>query len=534
MKMFKPCFHLSTLAAFLSLTACGPRPAATANLQEIQNYILKDTYALQNSKLAKSSSEAVLKKELKGDRCSTVTRKHDHNAIDELSLYDVNSDSLWVGNLVQTADVANGVLNSIYAKRAPMRISIQGRARHVDGSLLSSAGEDLPSPSASSYEDARQKFVGSGFEPMGKFKCSVDSVRSEQEAKFALNLNANWSMGAKLSTSVRHMSANSGKTLIVNCTQVYYTVNLDTPVSPESVFDTAQDIESLKATSDPVTNPIGYISSVNYGKRVIVLLKSEQSADQLQAELDGQMRGLKLNTAVEIKNAIATGKVQVLTEGGTPEDISSILGITPETAIQVTQKIFSPSEANQGVREDRFATYAIPLSYKVNFLSNNKTMKLGIVGDYSIEEVIDPSMPILKNVVMNFQVRDDDADKETALAVQIQKGGDALPGLNKLRGSHWGDEESHSIGYGDISAAQLIGADWSVEMGAKGSDHVNYQLQLMSEGRLIWSTERLQITEGTQGGKIYFPVQRKLNQSCEMSSEARQQAEEFTSKYSAK
>jgi hypothetical protein len=66
-----------------------------------------------------------------------------------MSLYDINADSLWVGNLVQTADVANGVLNSIYAKRAPMRISIQGRARHTDGAPLSSAAENCRKTSVS-------------------------------------------------------------------------------------------------------------------------------------------------------------------------------------------------------------------------------------------------------------------------------------------------------------------------------------------------------------------------------------------------
>jgi hypothetical protein len=136
-----------------------------------------------------SSDSAVMSRTQHGERCITEVRHHSRSTLDEMSIYDVNPHSMWVGNLVRSRDAVNGLLSPVRAERAPLTVAIVGRARRTDGTPLSDPAFTMKAPSLSSYVRAREQLVAGGFEPMGALHCETSEAYSAEQAAFNLKVD---------------------------------------------------------------------------------------------------------------------------------------------------------------------------------------------------------------------------------------------------------------------------------------------------------------------------------------------------------
>jgi hypothetical protein len=516
-------FGPAVLVALAGLPACNTQTARVAGDDPQKQ--LRDTIVMRTDRVAQKSeqdrslfSSAVISRQLDGDQCLTRTRHYNREVLDEVALYDINSDSMWVGNLVSASDASRGILNPVRASRAPLTVSIQGRARHRDGNALNSAAYTMKSPASSAFEDARLYFVGAGFEPQGNFQCDVKEAYSAEQAYFNLKTDANKVSGS-IRAEIGGKSFRKGKIITINCIQKYYTINLDDPGSPAAFF-----VPSLSAgdlyRSLPADDSIAYLSSIHYGKRVIVLVKTEESASSIRASLDGKLGfatvGASLSSDAGKENTFISNDFKVLAEGAAPEDLRAILGVNKVLHNDQISPIFDKAS------EDRLVSYGVPISYNLRFLSNAKLMKVATVGDYEIPDYTDPSVPYFNDVRLRVSVGDDDVDHDTRFEVRRPDGRTLLvKDVSNGPSTTWRERSTHEALLGAVRATDLIG-DWKVIVSAKGKDTVEYSLGLFADGgrkqvfRTSMSTLESAGLAATDAHRVFFEYPRVYPNGCQL------------------
>lgn len=111
--------------------------------------------------------------------------------------------------------------------------------------------------------------------PSNSSYSAATSFSSEQLA-MDLGLNVKWGSG-EVSTQFKYTSSSTSKVAMMTFKQVFYTVTMDTPSEPGSVFDKSVDLGKLGSTFDPGTVP-GYVHSVSYGRILMFRMSTSESA----------------------------------------------------------------------------------------------------------------------------------------------------------------------------------------------------------------------------------------------------------------
>lgn len=113
---------------------------------------------------------------------------------------------------------------------------------------------------------------------------SYQASTSYSSKQFSLDvgLNVEWATGS-LASQFDYESTTEKRYAGVVFKQVFYTVTMDTPSSPGSVFDTSVSQAAVASAMDSDTPP-AYVSSVSYGR--IIMVRMETTNTNTSVELD--------------------------------------------------------------------------------------------------------------------------------------------------------------------------------------------------------------------------------------------------------
>ncbi|MFW6101845.1 MAG: thiol-activated cytolysin family protein [Bacteroidota bacterium] len=215
--------------------------------------------------------------------------------------------------------------------------------------------------------------------PSNSSYSAATSFSSEQLA-MDLGLNVKWASG-EVSSQFKYTSSSTSKVAMMTFKQVFYTVTLDTPPEPGSVFDKSVDLGKLGSTFDGATVP-GYVHTVSYGRIIMFRMTTSESAKS--AEVEGAMKysaGLtKVSADLETKyqSILKNSSIEIITIGGNAEVASHA----------VTAENFGDLEP---ILTGENAVYSknnpgIAIAYTVRFLKDNKVAKMGYTTDYTATE----------------------------------------------------------------------------------------------------------------------------------------------------
>lgn len=90
--------------------------------------------------------------------------------------------------------------------------------------------------------------------------------KRQLEAKLGLGFEK---VSAKLNVDFDAIHKRERQVAIASFKQIYYTASVDTPTSPHSVFGPNVTAQDLKDRGVNNKNPLGYISSVSYGRQIL-------------------------------------------------------------------------------------------------------------------------------------------------------------------------------------------------------------------------------------------------------------------------
>lgn len=304
-----------------------------------------------------------------GDLACSYTRFTETEQYDQFVAFQPNSATLWPGTVVRGADAEAGVLTPIGVELAPVTFSLS-----LENIAASPVGT-MEKPTLSAFRDARNQILSQGV--TGATPASLDfeviEVNSSSQLSLALGANVSWPGGADIAASFGFDSSSRKTKILVNFTQAYYTVDVDTHLTPSDFFvngTTVEDLEPWIGTGSP---PL-YVQSITYGRRVIFSIQTEASASEVKAALEasyGNLVEAGISVSTEHKKVLSESTIRAFVLGGSGEDATGAINGF-DGLVDYIQRGGSYSPDSPGAA----------IAYKLAYLDNAVT-RLAFTTDYA-------------------------------------------------------------------------------------------------------------------------------------------------------
>ena len=198
---------------------------------------------------------------------------------DEIVALNPNADSLWAGSLVQGTSVPDGAPVTIPLERGgPIEITIVSSG----GAVIGSRTVEVPSLAVvgQAVNDIVNTFEG---DTAAKISFTKQEGYSFEQSMLQLGLSAKWFSGS-LKASLDMDSKAETNSLYIKYVQEYYTV-VTSPLRPDTVFAPQVTVDDLKFYANEANLP-AYVSSVTYGRMLIIKMTSTAEHSELKAAFD--------------------------------------------------------------------------------------------------------------------------------------------------------------------------------------------------------------------------------------------------------
>lgn len=215
----------------------------------------------------------------------TVTTKTLRSAggpVDQYTLLNPATDVIYPGSIITAngSTLGAGQAKPVTGKKAPITISVD-----LPGANLL---KTIETPAKSTVEAAINEILIDYQREQGEKVQNASSallstkVYSREQAAASLNVAVDWA-GTATKAKLNVSNDAEKEVIVAFFKQKYYTVSVDVPESPGAVFSQDIPIEDLQTQLDE-TNPPGYISSIDYGRLVMVRMETDKSNLKVNAQ----------------------------------------------------------------------------------------------------------------------------------------------------------------------------------------------------------------------------------------------------------
>lgn len=306
--------------------------------------------------------------EASGDYVCSIKRYKAAPGYDELFLMDPTTDVIYPGAIIKGESIPTGEYIPIIADRKPMTISVSLQ------NIVGSPSRTVEEPKLSTVREALNDILSSdvtGATP-AKISFEIENVYSEEQLSLAVKGNYKNSF-VDVAGSFDFTRQDIRSRLVVKFLQIYYTVDMDLPQSPDDLFEDFPSMESLGSTS-----PL-YVSTVTYGRMVLFTVESSYSSTEINAALDAAFSAAGHSGSIEIdaqyKKMIDSSTLKAYILGGSGgsavQSVNGIEGIVDFIASGGDYSKDSPGAA---------------LSYKLRFLKDNSVANIILASEYNVRQ----------------------------------------------------------------------------------------------------------------------------------------------------
>lgn len=240
----------------------------------------------------------------------------------EYAMYSLDGDKMWVGSLVQSAGLQDGLgslrtVNIPESRRQPYRITT---------ALPITGGSATIDPNLSSYNGAlatlRQKLNGTPYGSSVRYEVTEQS--SADTSAMMLGLNASY-LTAKVSMSASATSTNKMNTVTAAFVQNAFTVNADLGGNTaRNAFlnnPTPEDLAALDGAA--------YVDSITYGRLLMVTMTSSYSSNEmklaLQAAYSSGFASVDGSFSMDTKKVLQSSSFKVYSNGGDDQAVIDLI-----------------------------------------------------------------------------------------------------------------------------------------------------------------------------------------------------------------
>ncbi len=309
---------------------------------------------------------------------------------DEVAILRPTNGIIWPGALViADQSMKDGVPVPITLGRAPITLSINLPGFGENGTIV----VDNPQNSnvQSGIDNALQWWNNNAYQD-GYVNPSYSSYQasnsySSTQLSIDVGLNYEWA-GGDFSSYLNCTNSSEKRSATMVYKQVFYTVTMDTPYTPASVFEENVTLDQVR-NSISNNKPPAYVQSVSYGR--IIMFKMVTNTTTSSIDLGAVLRyaGAEGTANSEYDDILEQSTIEVITIGGNAEAASY------SVAAQSVGDLYPIiSGGNAVYKRDN---PGVPIAYKINYLKDNSLAEMGYTTDYTVEEYT--SVPIIHNYV---------------------------------------------------------------------------------------------------------------------------------------
>lgn len=370
---------LSLLLAAFAASACSTGGTIDSNQAEaVDSGVDEFILGLEHLKVADAQPKTEIdcdglcpQPEQDGESYCSYKRFTETGQFDEFVAFQPNSATLWPGTVVRGDDAQNGLLTPIGVELAPVKFSLS-----LENIQASPVGE-MDTPSLSSFRKSLNEILADGVtgSTPAVLDFSVVEVNSSSQLSLALGAEVSWPGGPDIAASFDFDSTEHKTKILVNFTQAYYTVDVDTHAQPSDFFAPGTTVDDLEPWMNQDSPPV-YVQSITYGRRVIFSVQTNRSASEVKAALEASYAAAGavnagLSVSEEQKRLLDESEIRAFVLGGSGDDATGIIGGF-EALVAYIKNGGSYSKDSPGA----------PIAYKLAYLDNAVT-KLAFTTDYS-------------------------------------------------------------------------------------------------------------------------------------------------------
>jgi len=313
----------------------------------------------------------------KGTAKDCVFKRFTGNALYEsLVSFDPNGDSIWPGAVVQGETLGQGLAAPIGLSRRPGTITVSDAV--LTGERASAGySKNLQRPSLAATRDAIAEVIGKeGVKFAARSSYLAETAYSMNEAALKVGLSASWITGS-VKTHLSGDWLTRRTSMIVRFVQSYYTVSFAAPPAPEKIFGKDVTADDARPYVRP-GNPPGYVSSVTYGRMLLMKIESDVSESDLRAALDVAFSPVAASVAGAKTEVLRTSSVSVFVLGGSPDDAARLQSSDGET-----RQMALAEYIRRGANFDPTSP-GVPIAYTVRRLADNQAVRVASTIDYQV------------------------------------------------------------------------------------------------------------------------------------------------------
>jgi Thiol-activated cytolysin len=253
------------------------------------------------------------------DYTATIDEVKKTRLLDSLSVASPVADVLYPGALVQGRSVMSGRIAPIPLKRTAGTITV---ATDLASASRRSASREVGEVSLAAIQDARTELLRDLNPSDSATAIQYVSTQARTLEHGLLNLGVDYK-SASFDANLK-MGLDAGlktNTAIVNFQEIFYTVVFTPPATATPFFDPSVRLSDVKGYAEVSNaygepNPPAYISQVDYGRSLTVIITGSESWTKLTAALTAKMKAGSVAIDGSYEKTISESQVRVLASGG--------------------------------------------------------------------------------------------------------------------------------------------------------------------------------------------------------------------------
>lgn len=405
---------------------------------------------------------------------------------------DVNSQALYVGNILQGRTLQSGQLSSYFGEdrnshlRGRMVVSVSGL---LTGAQSSSARVERVTKAA--VDDAVHRLVTTdvlGHQPV-QLVVNTETSNSLSKSLLGVGINVSGAFG-EVAAALRSSKSTSNSVSVVKVIQKYYTVSCNRPTFAARFFrgNPHRDLQRVwQLTNDPQNpNPPVYIQSVTYGRMLLMVVESDASESELDAAVKARATGFGVSGSLAIDakqmDVLKHSKFSLYAMGGDSAAVNAIVSSDdPMNGLaDYIMKGASYSVSSPGV----------PLSYTCRYLTPDNDVAI-VQGAAKYEIVSNKRAPQLGRVTARCDLvtydGGNDKDRGEAVALLVYRNGQPFAEVamgDALWDDHNGGTTVPADVVIDLDDPANQGAVFSVGAYKQGKSRWMFKVQMTINGTL--------------------------------------------------
>jgi thiol-activated cytolysin len=357
-----------------------------------------------------------------------------------------NLNTIYPGNIVQANSVHTG---------SPATASINGNLRSsinitMTGHLTIGSPFREVSNQYSSVESARQELIKTAIQGSSpaRVEYSKQAVYKTEQGVLGISAKLSKLLPVSLSGRFTKSTTNQENTVVFYFQQSFYDLTVDNSRRAADWFTNSIKQSDIQGSTQP-NNPLAYINSVTYGRVLIAKITSTKSVAEIEKAIEIGYQFAKGEIKTLNSSTFEAMRFEVYALGGSPSSVGSI-------ANSGNGKDFMENIGKWVIDGAENPVLAVPISYTVNYLSDNTPVNIGRQTNYNV--VSDVSVINATTMVINSITFKQLPPTRTNGSDWDGIGGgtaDVYYGISKYNGSDWNTLALASTKFDNITSAML-------------------------------------------------------------------------------